>query len=59
MFANISFKIMEVTTDGLPQNMACWYIEYFKLKDFEKRGQEGHSDLLPIVLIETGHKTLG
>ena len=36
-----------LTSDGVqdtpPQNMAPWQIEYFKLKEFEKRAERGRS----------------
>lgn len=44
---SISFEIVEVTTDEvqdmLPQNMAHWHIEYFKLKELEKMAKAGRS----------------
>lgn len=52
----ISFYGVEAQ-DMLLQHTAFWYIEYFKLKEFE----EGHCDTPPThthPLPESGHKTL-
>ena len=46
--------------DTLPQNMAPWYIAFFKLKNLRRQQkQKGHSDphLPSFFFSKTGHKT--